>query len=322
VWRRKFPNVTAQYKGEDLPSKEIGINKAKSFRISAGRSSSWGSLLAVSPEHKSEFLFVTGFTNSDLKASPTMRKKAEIHLNNAGIKTGWGGFQYMVLMQEDTLASDPDQEKYLKDYLKVTWEELNKIRVPRIATSGAVRTDPYDILLDNGGYKQVSAFDTTKPIVYYSSAELKRPRWILTAIPDAQVVELPKNRWDKFKRDWPSAQHYHAAALAETKKVADALTLEDRIYHHYSGKLYYIPQVDIAKLDDPELVDFLTIIQGKASDRLQKWNSFPGTYPRPEIPKPTNPLTKYPLGDSLRYIDKDHAHWYLNNYYAEIKKGN
>ena len=318
-WRARFPNARAQYKGEDLPGKTIETHKSKSWRMRSGRSSYYSAINAVHPDDSQDNLYVLNFANSDLKASPTMRKKGEAYCQQKGLN-----LTYMVLINEGSIAADSAMDKYLTSFHTVDWAELNKIKIARkVSATGMVRTDPYDRVYADGSMTQVSSFDVTKPIIYYSPADLKNPRWIFKMIPDAQVVELPRNRWGKFCRDWPTAKGYHAAVLDATKGIAASLTEADRIYHHYASRLYYFGHVaDPDALDDPDLKAFCKALNNGASSRVQAYQSIPGGYPKPEVAKPDNPLTKYPLGDSLRSVPETHKIWYLNTYYAEWKKDN
>ena len=323
-WNKTFNLSGLTYKGTKVPSTHLNIVRGKAYYLSEFRSArSSHTLNSVTPDILSNLLFVTGFAES-LKPSPTQRAKARKWCEQQGISVP----ERIVLFTDDSIlpVGSEDNAKYLANALVAKWEEIAKIKIDRASRASTRRTDPYDRLDGSGSLTQVSHIDTNKPIVYYSPAEHKRPIWLFDVLDSgAQVFCITKNRWEKFKRDFPTAQHYYDAAMAQQKKLVDALTDDDKILWHLSSLTYRLPtRLDYSALSDKELSRALKVLRGPTAPSaamvaLQKQSR---DIPRPVIPAPVDPLTKYPLGGSLTRVDSKHALWYLNSFYNEFLKEN
>jgi len=329
-WRTSFFNRLGQftYKGDAIPSDISFVKDAtdqygsriqgKSFNIvgKSGRYANW--IRTVNPTILDDHLFVIGFADS-LKPSPTQREKVQVYVKNQG----WSCTK-VVFFKETVLVDDPTHLKFLEGMKIVDWSEINKIKITRVKTPGVVRTEKYDLF--NGSrwsYTPVSDFDTTKPIIFISPTENRAPYYLQTIFPEGQIVMLGMNRWDKFKRDWPTAKYHQDAVNNMRASLVAKFTKADRILWNFSNS-YDRRQFAHLKADqiiDPDVKDFLNVVNGKAgfSAAAKEARSMGSAIVAGiEIDPVDNPLTRYPLGGTLGEVDSDHAHWYLNTYYNDI----
>lgn len=323
AWQTKFGLKDLTYKGLTLPAGDVETNKFRTHSVYPGRNYG-GNRWAVQPSD-SKRLYVVGFTGNECKMSPVQRKKVEIYCQNNGLN-----FHEVGACRDDTLWKDPKDKVFFAGFTIIKWEKINVIKVPRVhSATGQVRTEPYDMYIDGYTTKEVGTLDTTKPIVYYSPAELKSPTWLGKVLLDTQIIILNKNRWDKFKRDWPMAKHYRQAVKDTVAGLPDKTTWEDRVRHHWDRSYAYrLPTtLDWSKVEDRELAKFAKVVNDNnfkysdAANSIRNLRSM-DVYPMPTIPSVENPLTKYPLGDRIRNVPAEHALWYLNSYYNEFLKEN
>jgi hypothetical protein len=325
-WYSQFKLKDFVYKGKPVPASAISIEKGKAFRLSeyhTARYNRWVNSLV--PKDTVNYLIVTGFAAS-LKPSPIQREKARKWCEQQGVIQP----EWMLVMASDSIVEKDNKEslKFLNNFRVVSWEDLNKIKIERAKGTGTVkRTEPYDMLKPHG-YTTVptSVIDTSKPIVYYSPAELKWPDWIHGVLgDDAQVVSLTKNRWEKFVRDFPTAKGWRTAIMIKQDELKTKLTYEDKILWNYSNFGYVLPTgTDASKIEDPELRKAIEVFTNKykysaAASALKNTHR---DAPSVTIEAPENPLTKYPLSGSLRYTTPEHALWYLNAVYNHSIKEN
>jgi hypothetical protein len=337
-WRKSFGNRIngrTLYKGAQIPTnvisfKEVPVTNASGYAYTRGITGKSYSITGhsgrysdthrgVSAEMVKSYLFVTNFPAA-LKMSPIQREKAAIYVKNKGLSA----LNVMIFAESDFITN-ADHLKFLDGMHVVKWEDIASIKVPRNSSvNRVVRTDPYDSLDSKGVISQVSTMDTSKPIVFYSTAELRRPIWIHRAIPDVQVAVLSRNRWEKFKRDFPTALHWEAAMKIEQDKLITKLTEGDKVLWHYSSMNYRVKHLDAGRIDDPDLSRFITLITttvefSDAGKQLRDMNRTELAQVIPDVPD--NPLTKYPLFANLSGIDNvEHFYWYLNTYYATLKE--
>jgi hypothetical protein len=325
-WHNKFKIKDFTYKGSAVPINAIQIEKGKAFRLSesyTARYNRWVSGLSSTEVDK--YLVITGFAAS-LKPSPIQREKARKWCEQQGVAQP----EWMLVMAGDSVVQKENKAmlKYLDNLLVVSWEDLNKIKIERTRSAGTIRrTEPYDMLKPNT-YTTVptSIIDTSKPIIYYSPAELKWPDWIHGVLgDDAQIISLTKNRWMKFVRDFPSAKGWRTAIMIKQTELKTKLTYEDKILWNYSSLGHVLPTgTDTSKIEDPELRKAIEVFTNKYkySDAAQALRKTHRDAPSVVVDDPGNPLTKYPLGGSLRYTTPEHALWYLNAVYNDSIKEN
>jgi hypothetical protein len=319
-WRGSFPRRTGTltYKGLFIPN-EITFEDGKEFNIHGnGRYAIW--FRNASHSHQNSHIFIVNFADS-MKMSPVQREKVAIYCTQNNL-----GSRYAVVTNKPDFLKDQADKVWIESFHFVDWAVIAPIKVVRQANgSTTMRTDPYDLYEGNYTCRQVRTLDTTKPIVYYSSAELEQPTWLIGSCgDDAQIIKLSKNRWEKFKRDFPTAQHYKDAVTQNQKKLIDKMTYADKVMWHYSNLRFTARSIDVTRVDDPELVTFINVLLGPmawsdAAGKLRAQMNVRGT-PVPDVDVPSNPLTNYPFFARIDSTNEDHTYWYLNACYANNNK--
>jgi hypothetical protein len=327
-WRRDFStgdlrNLTynkIQVPGDIALTAILDTSKHKHrvVDIFATRGSrSWSNLYSLNPEVINKHMFITGF-NASLKMSPVQRERVAKYAE----QQGWS-INRVVITSADKLISP--LSPWLENIKIAKWEDVAKIKIDRAQTTRVVRTDPYDLFTGSWSYTSVSALDTTKDIIYISPAENKQPSFLKRLFPDAQIVMLGMNRWEKFKRDYPTAEHYSDKLNNVKNKLISELTDDDTyLWHYFTDWHYYFQNWDASKVNDPELRRFAELMQTKtawspAATRLRAMGNDAGTR---DVPRPANPLSKYPLAGRMNSVALDHTYWYINTYYSTLEKEN
>lgn len=330
VWRTSFYNRLGAfvYKGVTVPSeipfvldptspygnstiqgKEVSI-------IGKARRSYTNWIRSVNPSMQDDYLFVTGFADS-LKISAVQRERVEIYCN----QKGWACTK-VVIFKQDEIIKDQNALKFLSDIKIVPWSEIAKIKIQRAKGAGKVRTEKYDLFTGSWNYTPVSDFDTSEQIIYITPADGRTPNFLRAIFPNAQIVMLGMNRWEKFKRDWPTAEYYQTAITTKQKALSAQFTETDKILWNYSDgySRRQFQHLDATQINDPDLKRFVEVLNGsvKLSPAAETLRGWPGGYRNVEIETPLNPLTKYPMSGMITSVSAEHAHWYLNNWYAHL----
>jgi hypothetical protein len=302
------------------PNSQYGQSTIQGKQVEIfGRNSRYASWVrSINPTMLDSFMFVTGFADS-LKISPTQREKAQIYAQ----QQGWS-IDKVVLFRQDQIITNTVHLAFLEGIKIVKWEDIAKIKITRARGTRVVKTDPYDLYTGSWSYIPTSTIDTSKEIVFISPAENKRPDFLNTIFPDAQIVMLGMNRWDKFKRDFPTAKHYEKAISDYRAALEGKLTRSDKILltnDMYSRR----PFENLAgfQIDDPDVAEYVKILTDKTaklSDAAKALKNMPRSYSTFRLEGVESPLTKYPLAGNISHEDKNHAVWYINSYYAHLNK--
>lgn len=314
-WHDDFRIVSSTYKGKPVPHGEIETDTYRTYDLSAGRSYGNSKRRYLESKQQDDLLIITNFANAELTMSSQQRQKAMIYAN----QQGWT-LKKVAAFRTNKLAKDSDNEKFLEDFHVVDWASIKSVVLPRNRTaSGVVRTEPYDLWQGYMLTKEVKDFDTSKPIVYFSPADTKEP--MRSWLPDnAQIVMLNRNRWEKFVRDWPTAVEYHEAKTKYMKALIAQLTEDDKIIWSYRQQYRSFSWMSPDKIDDPEVKVFIKLINdGKYSDAATKLR---GVNPNLTVPRPADPLTKYPMIGKMYGVSTDHIYWYMNSWYNNLKESN
>jgi len=290
--------------------------EGKVYGLTGGQKNRYHSnLREVTPAQFSDYLFITGFADS-MKMSPTQREKAAIYVAQNSLKA-----IKAVIFNRPAFITDADHMKFLDGISIVDWSVLAKIKVQRNASGNRIiRTDPYDLYDGSYSKTQVSVLDDTKPIIYYSSADLHNPQWLSEIFPDGQLIILSRNRWDKFKRDWPTAEYYAVALQKKINELVKTFTFGDKVLWHHSSSRYQAKYIDPNQINDPDLAAYVAVLQAgvQYSNAAKQVRGLMSRGVEVTVEVPDNPLTKYPMLGNIELYNKDHAHWYINAYYAHF----
>src|SRR5512147_1576933 len=165
------------------------------------------------------------------------------------------------------------------------------------------------------------------PLLFWTTGALLRD--MLPA--NASVVELPKNRVEKFRRLFPKARNIPEYLREEAKRKWDAASDLDKEAWKwvppYSTEWNGLLRLDVDRLDDPELVKQLRLWQHHENHPLDRWNGWlparkaTSSYSTRQTPAA---FARYPLASGWRITSDrgtlDHLHWYINAAYAADRK--
>lgn len=233
------------------------------------------------------------------------------------------------------LCSKPIGEPWLTAQRVVDWSVIATTKLPRNPTTGAAGGTPTFDTWTKAGYQSQTTLPAGK-VYYYSRAEEideYNARVLTEFIPDATIVVVGMNRWDKMKRDYPHVQHISEAAKTVVENAAKSLTEIDRLKMHMSYRdSNIVTFLDPSRIDDPEVVKYLTMLKAaqtgntvnvtkfrRAADFARTCNTSSVAIDAVEI---ENPLDGYPLLDEMNTYGRasDDVYLYMNAKFAQ--KGN
>lgn len=334
-WKNIFRNsVPTTYRGEKIPEHFVAAASEKTADNPYGYISTYvpyGGKYAlknrasdISYQEIRKSIVVTGWDGE--KVFPAIRSK----MNHWAEQSGHTVSMFFIL------RGDSIGEPWVKPLAKVSWEEIKAIKIPRAPRA---KTKPkYDIVNDKGLLEECDNI-TSSVILYFSPTETiaqdrnygrakGRPsassRLRLKKIfPNATLVSLGLNRWDKFVKDYPGATHIKSYAQAHLNDGFKLLTEDDKTWLGMeSYERESVKTLDPAKIDDPELRKFVEIAKQPRSKNVEAYLASKdacalfGTTVQPVNPT-ESPFTKYPLVDrSALLYHKDHLYIYLNAVYA------
>lgn len=207
----------------------------------------------------------------------------------------------------------------------VDWSAIKAVKGPSSVrkASGGLR---FSVVGADGYYRETDELDDSLEILYFSPADYSKDSVasvFRSLTEEIQVVLLNKNRWEKFRRDFPTAKgiySYLKEQIAETEK---ALTESDKIRLGLTGyDRDNLRRLDETRIDDPEVVRFVKIAKAKdgASATYDAYQAACTTARRAinmHIPTVTveSPLSDYPLL-SLGHNMHEHNYIYLNAAFA------
>jgi hypothetical protein len=237
------------------------------------------------------------------------------------------------------LCETPPGAPWTDNATTVDFEDIKAIKLPpRQPNPYSTRIKPnrekYEIL-DKNGYREWSAeFDDTGDVFYYSPAEFDNyvGECLRSALPDATIVVIGKNRFAKFMRDYPHAKHVREAAKQAHKDAVAALTRYDRLYIHRGyNDGSDVKNFDPTKIDDPDVVAYINDVKNiKQSDRTNKYQVTRAALIQMDesvLAVPTerlvSPMPQYPLAINPGYgqMKWDHIYLYMNAAYKARQDG-
>jgi hypothetical protein len=217
------------------------------------------------------------------------------------------------------------------DIETVDWATIKAVRVASNG-GGGTRSSGYrfKVVGDDGYWKDTDTLDTTKPILYFSPADYDEDTicsHYKGLADEIQVVNLTRNRWTKFGRDFPTGEHIYTWVKRKVDVAWAAITDEDKIIlgldSYDKGNL---KRLDPAKIDDPEIVRFIQLANADQrvatpglkdySEALRLAQGIIGRSHNDRIRTVESPLKDYPLLQ-VSYKVHDHNYLYMNAVYAD-----
>lgn len=312
------------YKGEKLPRAFEGkftVYTPNRYRYttSTERYLNWQSMVSA--------VVIHGYTLAQLSASHKAKMKQWSEDNNADPE------RYILC---DQLPGKP----WTDGSTTVSWDDIVATKLPRapraVATGPKAPRQKYEVIGSNGYRHSTDKVDVSKDVIYYSPADVED--WSGSALTNtfqnATLVVIGKNRWDKFKRDFPKAKHLKECLVEAMDGAFKALTDHDKFLITTGEKwqIQHLKKLDHTKIDDPELKQLVLDVGGPtASSTLERYRNTAKLIKQdtkyviaiPQVQDKakdySNLLGRYPLMDrGLNH--KEHIYIYINAVYAK-KKG-
>lgn len=231
------------------------------------------------------------------------------------------------------IFSDRFPEMWFEELPEVSWDDVKKVKLERTV---AAPRDPakYDVLQATGAYHYESSLDTTKPIYYFKKSDEFRgyEKDLHALFPNATLVQLAANRVNKFKRDYPTAEHVMDHVKATLAAAEKALTEEDKwVLTIDAYRVEDYRTLDYEKIEDPEVSAFIKALSsGKDSATLKAYQAATVLATKWHVSlkdrrDEQNPLSKYSLLSGMNVFTmrnhKEHVYTYMNAHYrAETGK--
>lgn len=328
VWTRwnkvmgsdKLPKM--RYKGQEFismirhPHWEVGIHNGR-YRASTndyGNVRRERTQIDLSSLLSDQIKVVVGYTGSG--PTPTQMLKVEQHREDQA----WTEDAFMLF---DKLPGAP----WTDEVETIEWADIDAIKIKRLASGGGKRgTIPVLIYRSGGRYSYrrgygdkgiwdtVTQLDQSEKILYLSPSNqveyMTKIHNVFAVFPKAQIIALGQNRWEKFKRENPTAidfYKYYNTAFATDMKAS--MTADELYFADHDDNWRSLAEWVGTKTDCP----IVTKLAGIKVDK-PKISVYNG------VVKPTQELRKtYPLVDSYGYQDhkKIHSILYINAVVAE-----
>lgn len=316
-WRRLVSGTQLTYKGLALPDTITNKDGGWSYDLRASR-------YAVSIFHTAYIdsaissLIVTGFTPEQVTS--THRRKVRQYIEDKNIQ----GVRHVYFV--DTMFGDG----WLDGRPRVDYNTIKAIKLPRASGTGSSNrkrpAQKYRVWR-KGTLEILDSVPGDEILVFSSAGDQFDGEIISLAFPNSTVVDLSRNRHDKFLRENSKSRAFEGAvrdAFDVTKaSLNDAMRLAKG---NSSYRLRYLRILDPDRVDDPELARFVRSFKNPPSkeeieqfDRIKLLKQRVDGYYSTDMDytvKGEEVLDKYPF---LQYADKgaaEHTIEYVNHFYA------
>lgn len=213
------------------------------------------------------------------------------------------------------VTSLPEWATFYETY---EWEDVKAFKLN--TNSVGVSMGPHPIYVADGvrHFRVLDGdLDTARPI-YYTGPREDYEYYMRYVEAGDQVVRLGRNRWERFKRLYPTAQPL--LSIVNNKRLQFFSEVpEDALKAMYLRDRELLKALDASMVDDPELVTQITLAKTDTSEWQSKFGRFSHSSEKwwgVDFDK------KYPLIDSLWDIKNnlEHAHIYINAVYQKENK--
>jgi len=327
TWHKILGGQVPQYRGQDIPSYVFshkdanGLPQPFFFYDSLRYRSRLMTLNRIEAERFVNTLVITDFTNINL--SSQNRRKIKLYMEQEGL-------DYNSYIATDKLFGSPWND----GVETVSWDEIKTLRLStsgRSATKGKTTYDIYDG--NHGNVDKVVADSIILVSPTYISTRLRdhtTVQSIHATFPDATLVVLGKNRWDKFARE-----HDNVLTLQEAIEQRAAefnANLTDYEYLEVKGNSWTYEdfvRLDPAKIDDPVVRELAS--QDTLRSREHEWSGLRYlariaethvTLDEREV-EYQEVLDKYPFVQYASRVGREHpehVYTYINLIYREGKE--
>lgn len=301
-------------------------DNADSISNSEGKSKPVG----LSDIYKESNLCVVGYENLSAPAGNSRLKVKQYIEDN--ITDGVDAINTVFFFDE--MPGSP----WTDEVRRVDWSDIKDITISAANRAGGGKTGKIPVTIYTGGidvspwrnYSQIGQWadkpvDSTKPIYYVSPGDLKESgshnlrravNNVFAFFPEAQIVLLGRNRWDKFVKENPTAKELMTYYRTQfDKDMVNGMSEDEIFWADHDTDYRKVAQWLGSGTDDADLTRLAKIAKGIDSAKVEVYNG---------VKAPTKQLDKvYVLGVSHYHRDnknyKAHAIAYIN---AVIKEGN
>lgn len=232
------------------------------------------------------------------------------------------------------LCDEAPGKPWTDDVRTVKWEDIVAIKLPRVASTATARKKPVEKFVTfQKGVVVYEDVITSTLIGYLSPTEHYNhsPQRVSSLIPEMTLVSLARNRWDKFKREYPTAEHVSVILSNKLDEIISGLTEDDKMFLSYEYRDRAVLEVLASSgivIDDPDLKEHVRKFSaGEESERIAPYKVSMelmstinyNKWTQSKIPtKHLNVIKNYPLIEShdIRNIPK-HVQTYINAQYKE-----
>lgn len=228
-------------------------------------------------------------------------------------------------LPEVTLVYNTFDEAKWFDLPIINWRDVKKIAVPR----GVKKSTSYEVIsnLRYHSTETVTGLDTTKNIHYGEVKAIKEFGYDLSLLfnsVDDIIVVVPKNRQDKFRRDYPQAVKFNDSIKKQVQAYWDTVPIDKWTSRSFgSHYVNMFMKMDPATVLDPDIkkaIEFCNKHRHVRDHHMEKMHYLSGLYDVKVPDALENPMIKYKLVNPYNAIDQ-HGLIYLNAAYETLFKG-
>ena len=196
----------------------------------------------------------------------------------------------------------------------IKWETISSIKIANgNGTRGGSGPIPVLVRQDSGQFVEMPV-NQNEPIVYLSPADWSSVVYtvehVVRSLPEVQIVQLGRNRWEKFVRENPSALAWNEYYPTEYNRVVKSRMTEDELFYADHDIDYRNEANDLAGSNDPTFARLDKVRKNGESNLI-------GAYNRVKVP--TKDLgQEYPL---LKYQNPGKNVTHKIKYINAIYKG-
>ena len=288
--------VPTSWRGETFPAR-FDI-KGISFDRHASRYQTRGfHNIGGAHDDPNKMFFITGFPGINLTSF--YKDKIRTLMSDLGVSN-----------RSAHLVHDTTLPEWISNATTATWEDVKAVKLGTGSGSrgGATGKQPILIMNTHGWWEEMEedGLDNSRPIYFCSPADDPYPlRWYDSS---DQIVQLRRNRWEKFKREHPTAMHF---SRGRHKKLQDFLdnVPDDVLLSLRLRNRDMLRKLDETEIDDPKLVNQIQMAKVKAGDWKKKFNIF-NSFSDKLNEWGSNWQQEYPLVFDF-YSVKVHSHTYI-----------
>lgn len=309
-----------KYRGSDLKTQWVGCRMH--FYVNRSRAAVYGTNNFNLGDIKSNTALVVGYAGA-ATLSARNKQKVRTYLTDNDLDN----FKTLIFCD-----AHPDPV-WLGNVKTIEWADIAATSLGDGKRSARVKVENFSVWTKrvNYSYFMDSPLDPKDEIIFIGPREGHTSNSInqlQAEFPSAKIVSLAANRWDKFMRDYPQAQHARTVVQALVAKAFGDLTKNDKILHnvdHYAKRM--AAALDATKIDDPAVKNMIAVANMNAATPTKiRWDKVRNLainmaicVPEIEEIESENVMLNYPLVDQYNVRSStDDIILYMNAKYASL----